>query len=65
VVKRYYHRLEKLAPDAPKRVHNYINLNDRPCVPNVRIDENGFQVLLLPQEVEAEAAKALGKPAPK
>jgi hypothetical protein len=62
VLKRYYKRVEKLSPDAPARVHNYLNLNDRPCVPNVRIDENGFQVMLLPQEIEEEAAKAQGKP---
>src|SRR5215510_245705 len=52
VVTRYYGR-DKGA--------SYLNLNDRPCIPNVRIDENGFQVLLLPQEIEAEAAKA-GRP---
>jgi len=63
VVKRYYKRLDRLTADAPPRVHNYLNLNDRPCVPNVHIDENGFQVVLLPQEIEAEAAKAQGKPA--
>lgn len=40
-----------------------LNLNDRPCVPNVRIDKDGFQVMLLPQEIEAEAAKA-GAPSP-
>ena len=34
----------------------FINLNDRPCVPNVRMDENGFQVTILPQELEAPKA---------
>jgi len=63
VVKRYYRRLDRLDPAAPSRRHNYLNLNDRPCVPNVRIDENGFQVALLPQEIEQEAAKAQGKAA--
>jgi len=53
VLKRYYKRL---------RAHGYLDLADRPCTPNVRIDENGFQVALLPQEIEAEAAKAQGKP---
>ena len=65
VVKRYYQRGTTAlngvqAPPAGQIVHNYNELHDRPCVPNVRIDENGFQVMLLPQEVEAEAAKAKG-----
>lgn len=30
----------------------YLELNDRPCVPNVRIDKNGFQVVILPSELE-------------
>lgn len=44
-------------------VRDFFELNDRPCVPNVRMDENGFQVMLLPAEIEAEAeaAKAKGK----
>jgi hypothetical protein len=61
VVKRYYKRLDRLDPAAPSRQHTYLNLNDRPCVPNVRIDENGFQVALLPQEIEQEAKKAQSK----
>jgi hypothetical protein len=64
VLKRYYKRSTKPSPDAPEKLHNYLTLNDRPCIPNVRIDENGFQVVLLPQEMEAEAAKARGKPTP-
>jgi len=60
VVTRYYARGNGSAnaESAGRIVHSYLNLNDRPCIPNVRIDENGFQVLLLPQEIEAEAAKA-------
>ena len=60
VVMRYYARGNGSAnaDSAYKIVHSYLNLNDRPCIPNVRIDEDGFQVLLLPQEIEAEAAKA-------
>ena len=66
VVTRYYRRIssEEAAdtggngPGGRKIVHAYLNLNDRPCVPNVRIDKDGFQVMLLPQEIEAEAAKA-------
>src|SRR5262245_32002056 len=69
VVTRYYGRSSgepeasaksAAEPAARKQtiVHRYLELNDRPCVPNVRIDEEGFQVLMLPQEIEAEAAKA-------
>ena len=65
-VTRYYRRIGSesdenaggAGPKDKKVVHAYLDLNDRPCVPNVRIDENGFQVMLLPQEIEAEAAKA-------
>lgn len=62
---------DKPAPAPPPKVGPYIQggdrivrdffeLNDRPCTPNVRMDENGFQVMLLPAEIEAEAAKAKG-----
>lgn len=34
----------------------FLNLNDRPCVPNVRMDKNGFQVTILPQELDAPDA---------
>jgi hypothetical protein len=44
IVTRYFRRR------AGKR--EYLELNDRPCVPNVRIDKNGFQVLILPSELE-------------
>lgn len=64
VLKRYYKRIVKRSPSAPERLHNYLDLNDRPCIPNVRIDKNGFQVTLLPQEIEAEAARAQGKSPP-
>jgi hypothetical protein len=57
VVKRYYRRGTEKGQEI---VHRYQELNDRPCIPNVRMDENGFQVILLPQELEAEAAKAKG-----
>jgi len=55
VVKRYYRRATEAGQQI---VHRYQELNDRPCIPNVRMDENGFQVMLLPQEIEAEEAKA-------
>jgi hypothetical protein len=62
-VTRYYRRISsEEASDSggggKTIVHAYLDLNDRPCVPNVRIDENGFQVIMLPQEIEAEAVKA-------
>ncbi len=62
-VTRYYRRQSPAgtAP-APGVIHHaYIDLNDRPCVPNIRFDEEGYQIVLLPQEVEAEAAKAQGR----
>jgi hypothetical protein len=46
------------APGGTKVIRDFFELNDRPCIPNVRLDENGFQVMLLPAEIEAEAAKA-------
>lgn len=49
IVTRYFSRR------AGKR--EYLQLNDRPCVPNVRIDKNGFQVAILPSELD-EAAGA-------
>ena len=72
VVTRYYGRGNGDAeggaknagePAARKQtiVHRYLDLNDRPCIPNVRMDDEGFQVLMLPQEIEAEAAK-VGRP---
>ena len=36
----------------------YLELNDRPCVPNVRIDKNGFQVAILPSELDDATAGA-------
>lgn len=55
VVKRYYRRSSEPGVAIS---HQYQEMNDRPCVPNVRIDENGFQVMMLPQEIAAEEAKA-------
>lgn len=63
------------APPLPPPVNGYIHggttivrdffeLNDRPCIPNVRMDENGFQVEMLPAEIEAEAAARKAKTAP-
>jgi hypothetical protein len=65
IVTRYYWRDNgsSNADSKDEIVHSYLNLNDRPCIPNVRLDENGFQVILLPQEIEAEAAKAGRTPA--
>jgi hypothetical protein len=62
VVKRYYRRASE---PGKQIVHRYQELNDRPCIPNVKMDENGFQVILLPQEIEAETARAEGRPVPK
>jgi hypothetical protein len=47
VVTRYFQRSA-----GPKK---YLELNDRPCVPNVRIDANGFQVAILPSELDSGA----------
>ncbi|MGC4028805.1 MAG: hypothetical protein QM696_08040 [Steroidobacteraceae bacterium] len=60
VVKRYYRRQGPSAAGQPAR--RYLDFNDRPCVPNVRLDEDGFQVLLLPQEIEEAEARAKGQP---
>lgn len=62
VLTRYYKRIAKSNPATADSLHQYLDLNDHPCIPNVRIDENGFQVPLLPQEIEAEEAKAHDKP---
>jgi hypothetical protein len=65
VVTRYFRRGPRQRPPAAVATSaavpasdqitrgTFINLNDRPCVPNVRMDENGFQVTILPQELEA------------
>jgi hypothetical protein len=45
VVTRYFHQREG------KVVHE--SLTDRPCTTNVVMNKQGFQVLLLPQEVDA------------
>jgi hypothetical protein len=42
----------------------YLDLNDRPCIPNVRMDENGFQLAILPQELEAQKAAGSRKQKP-
>lgn len=66
VVTRYFKRMagaptgaraqaKPIADDAIP--HTLMNLDDRPCVPNVKIDQNGFQVILLPQDIEAAKAK--------
>ena len=58
VVTRYFRRgAGGSAPAANQPIRRaYLDLNDRPCIPNVRMDENGFQVALLPQELEAQNA---------
>jgi hypothetical protein len=60
VVKRYYRRQVARAGGPPAR--RYLDFNDRPCIPDVRIDENGFQVQMLPQELDAEKEKAMARP---
>lgn len=52
VVTRYFRR------HPGKR--EYLELNDRPCVPNVRIDKNGFQVAILPSELDEATSAAPG-----
>tara|TARA_R110000824_G_scaffold318073_1_gene505224 strand:- start:48368 stop:49336 length:969 start_codon:yes stop_codon:yes gene_type:complete len=55
VVTRYYARTAGLfAPMPEDRTipRAYINLQDRPCIPNA-VMENGFQRTLLPMEIEA------------
>ena len=51
------------AQGGDKIVRDFFELNDRPCVPNVRMDEHGFQVMMLPAEIEAEAAARKAKSA--
>jgi len=62
-VTRYFQRVAGgfgTPPPAPGTIPRaFINLNDRLCVPNVEMDENGFQKAILPAEQEARnAAKA-------
>ena len=66
VVTRYFRRgAGGSAPAAnPPSKRAYLDLNDRPCIPNVRMDENGFQVALLPQELEARGAAKSKKQKP-
>ncbi|HTW37204.1 MAG TPA: hypothetical protein VMD49_01395 [Steroidobacteraceae bacterium] len=54
VVTRYFQR-----KPGPKR---YLELNDRPCVANVRIDANGFQVAILPSELDQASASSSAPP---
>jgi hypothetical protein len=63
VVTRYFRRGGAAAGNQGIR-RAYLDLNDRPCIPNVRIDENGFQVALLPQELEAQNAAKSKKQKP-
>lgn len=56
VVTRYFQR-----GAGPKK---YLELSDRPCVPNVRIDANGFQVAILPAELDEGAASSSSQAAP-
>lgn len=52
-VTRYFRRVKQTGPDSKKVARNYLTLGDRPCIPNVRMDENGFQIAILPQELDA------------
>jgi hypothetical protein len=70
IVRRYYRRIAPsalppslAAPTKPQSAkepgkvqHAYINLNDRPCRPDVRINDEGFQEQMLPQELELQEA---------
>jgi hypothetical protein len=68
VVTRYFKRMtadpsvsQNMAKAPPSKgviTHSFSNLDDRPCVPNVKMDENGFQVIMLPQDIEAKTSKA-------
>jgi hypothetical protein len=51
------------APESKLVVRGYLTLSDRPCVPNVKMDANGFQVAILPQELDAEPPQT-AKPKP-
>jgi hypothetical protein len=77
VVTRYFQRVAErtpgmtgATPPAPPPgsrnvVRGYLTLGDRPCVPNVKMDANGFQVAILPQELDAlppQSAKPNSKP---
>jgi hypothetical protein len=66
VVTRYFQRVASfgapapsvsVAPSGEKIPRAFLNLNDRTCVPNVGIDENGYQVIILPQELERQNAE--------
>ncbi len=46
-----------IAPDGKQIPRAFINLNDRTCVPNIGIDEEGYQFVILPQEVEKQNAE--------
>jgi hypothetical protein len=64
VVTRYFRRGGGAPAANPPIKRAYLDLNDRPCIPNVRMDENGFQVALLPQELEAQNAAKSKKQKP-
>lgn len=58
---RYFQRDTGAAAHAPSStqvVRRYLDLYDRPCVPNVKMDANGFEVAILPQELDSESGKA-------
>ena len=68
LVTRYYRRTGKDPAGAgteQRIVRAYLDLDDRPCIPNVKIDENGFQVAILPQELETQKAGKSGPKKPK
>jgi hypothetical protein len=68
VVTRYFTRIrttiaaeipasQVAATASPQPIpRDFKNLNDRPCVPNIALDENGYQVIILPQELEKQTA---------
>ena len=51
VVTRYFHRGG--VPGSHQTGGRHQNRNDQPCVPNVKIDKDGFQEAILPQELDA------------
>ena|GEM_PF-1741322 len=57
VVTRYFRRGQGANPpkDPNAIVHDFLNVNDRPCIPNV-VMKDGFQEMILPQELEARGA---------
>ena len=59
VVTRYFRRGAGATPpkDPNAIVHAFLEVNDHPCIPNV-VMKDGFQEMILPQELETSAPSA-------